>query len=119
MRHEPVGEYAFLDCLKRIGRIKIIKYFKDKRQRGLWEGDLETKSAEAVITIAWAAHRRHDFAYDMVNTLIHEVVHQMRKAASESWVRKAAGCLYLDHKVRAAAAIRLLDVTYFGGEGEE
>lgn len=116
---EPISVVEFLSCLTRVGRIKIIKRFAaGLRVRGLWEGDDATPASEARITVAWAAHRKSDFAHDMVNTLIHEVVHQLRKSAGEAWVRRQTARLYVDDKVRAAAAIRLLDVTYFSGDGE-
>ena len=119
MRHQPINQIEFLACLARVGRIKIIKRFRSKLQRGLWEGEDGDAPREITITIAWAAHRQDDFAHDMTKTLIHEVVHQLRHAASEKWTRKETGRLYIDDKIRAEAAIRLLNVTYFDGEGDE
>ena len=122
VKHEPVSPVEFLSGLARLKRIRIIKRFaRFPKARGLWHGDEDVPGQfdETTITIAWAAHRSSDFAHDMVNTLIHEVLHQLRKAASEAWIRKQTARLYVDDKVRAEAAIRLLDVTYFGGEGDE
>jgi hypothetical protein len=99
--------------------LRIIKKFSDgKGKRGQWETMADGTDR---ITIAWKAHQRTEFGHDMVNTLIHEVVHHLRPdvpgdRAGEAWVRRQTAKLYTDDKVRAAAAIRLLNATYFTEE---
>lgn len=116
-RHSLVTQLEFLNALER-ARIRIVKKFSspNHRRRGLWEW---WPDGVMKITVAWESHRKHNFAHDMVDTVIHEVIHNIRQSASEAWTRKHSARLYIDPVIRAAAAIKLLDVTYFDGEGDK
>jgi hypothetical protein len=80
-------------------------------RRGYWD-----PARPDEIRIGWRSHRSHDHAVDMVNTLIHEVLHSLRPQASESWIRRRAGLWSLDGQIRSEAAIRLLNATFFDEE---
>jgi hypothetical protein len=85
-----------------------------KNQRGWSDYDADPN----LVTVATKPHVKQSHAADMTGTLIHEAIHLLRPPASERWVRKQEGLFVSDDKIRAEAAIRLLNAVFFDDKME-
>lgn len=73
--------------------------------RGWFEGE--------TISIGRRLHERSAYGHDMVSTFLHEMLHYLRPSATERWIKRREMHWFADDKVRAAAAIRLLNAVLF------
>ncbi|SRR6266513_2815204 len=105
-KHVEVSQIEFLAAMEKPS-IRVVENatVDGVSMRGWTEDD--------IISVGRKQHEKSAYAHDMVSTLIHEMLHYLRPKASERWVQRRELAWYADDKVRAAAAIRLLNAVLF------
>src|SRR6266480_5885029 len=108
MHHIEVTQLELVNKIRGL-KVRIVERIRyegcSSNQRG-WSDPAEDPN---LVTIAWKPHVRQSHATDMVSTLVHESIHLMRPDVSEWWVRRREGLFLTDDKVRAEAAIRIIN----------
>lgn len=77
----------------------------------------EADHVSRTVRIGKTSHARTGGGADMVDTLIHELIHLTEPRAKESTVAIWTKVHYTNSELRARAAIKLLDLAVFGEMG--